>query len=84
MSDNAGENVNAKKGQRDNEHVEEAVVPLSNAVAHPRTVVIKTFCFHEKIVIKIWKKDAILSITNQHSCHRGNNERHEAGGKFCK
>lgn len=44
MSDNAGKDVDAEKGQRDDEHVEEAVVSLAHAVANPRTVVIKAFC----------------------------------------
>lgn len=83
MSDNAGKNVDAKKGQRNDEHVEKAIVSFSNAVAHPRTVVIKAFCFHKKMQLKFGKK-CNIAITYQHSCHRGNNERHEAGGKFCK
>ena len=56
MSDNAGKNVDAKKGQRNDEHVEKAIVSFSNAVAHPRTVVIKTFCFHKKMQLKFGKK----------------------------
>lgn len=44
MRDNAGKDVDAEEGQRDDEHVEEAVVSLAHAVTHPRTVMVEAFC----------------------------------------
>lgn len=44
MCDDEGEDEDGKEGEREDEHVEETVVPPSNAVPHPRTVVVKTLC----------------------------------------
>lgn len=41
MSDDTGKNKHTVHRQRQQEEIEIAVVPLSNAVAHPRAVVIK-------------------------------------------
>ncbi len=44
MCDDEGEDEDGEEGEREDEHVEETVVPPSNTVSHPRTVVVKTLC----------------------------------------
>lgn len=42
MRDDEGEDEDGEEGERQDEHVEETVVPPSHTVAHPGTVVVKT------------------------------------------
>lgn len=42
VRDDKGEDEDGEEGERQDEHVEEAVVPPSHAVAHPGTVVVET------------------------------------------
>lgn len=42
MDDVEGEDVNGEQGEGHGEQVEVPVVPLAHAVAHPRTVVVKS------------------------------------------
>ena len=44
MDNVKGEDINGEQGQGHGEQVEVSIVPLAHAVAHPRTVVIKTIC----------------------------------------
>lgn len=44
VRDDEGEDEDCEEGQRQDEHVEEAVVPLPDAVAHPGAVVIESLC----------------------------------------
>lgn len=44
MRDDTGKDVNTEKSQRDDEHVEEAVIAFPHTIANPRTVVIKAIC----------------------------------------
>lgn len=42
VCDDEGEDEDGEEGERQDEHVEEPVVPPSHAVAHPGTVVVET------------------------------------------
>lgn len=59
MRDDEGEDEDGEEGEREDEHVEEAVVPPPYAVAHPGTVVVEALCGDttgrekEKIIIPI-------------------------------
>lgn len=44
MRDDEREDEDCEEGQRQDEHVEEAVVPLSHAVPHPGAVMIEALC----------------------------------------
>lgn len=44
MCDDKGKDEDGEEGQREDEHVEETVVPPSHAVSHPGTVVVKPLC----------------------------------------
>lgn len=44
MRDYTGKDVDTEEGQRDDEHVEEAVVALAHTIANPGTVVVKAIC----------------------------------------
>lgn len=44
VCDDEGEDEDCEERQRQDEHVEEAVVPLSDAVPHPGAVVIEPLC----------------------------------------
>ena len=44
MSDDAGEDEDAEEGQRHEEEVKIAVVPLAHAVTKPGAMVVKTLC----------------------------------------
>ena len=41
MSDDEGEDEDGEEGERQDEQVEEAVVPPPHAVPHPRTVMVE-------------------------------------------
>lgn len=44
MRDDEGEDEDGEEGEREDEHVEEAVVPPPHAVPHPGTVVVEALC----------------------------------------
>ena len=44
MCDDEGEDEDSEEGEREDEHVEETVVPPPHAVPNPGTVVVKTLC----------------------------------------
>lgn len=48
MRDDEGEDEDCEEGQRQDEHVEEAVVPLSNAVPYPGAVMIEPLCAEDQ------------------------------------
>lgn len=51
MRDNASKYVDAQHSQRNNEHVEETIVPFAHTVPHPGAMMIKTFwniCWNQK------------------------------------
>lgn len=41
MRDDKGEDEDGEEGEREDEHIEETVVPPSHTVPHPGTVVVK-------------------------------------------
>lgn len=44
MRDDEGEDEDGEEGEREDEHVEETVVPPPHAVPHPGTVVVEALC----------------------------------------
>lgn len=48
MRDDEREDEDGEEGEREDEHVEETVVPPSHAVPHPGTVVVKTLCMNRE------------------------------------
>lgn len=48
MRDDEGEDEDGEEGQRQDKHVEEAVVPLSDAVPDPGTVMIEAVCAEDE------------------------------------
>lgn len=44
MRDDEGEDEDGEEGEREDEHVEETVVPPSHTIPHPGTVVVETLC----------------------------------------
>lgn len=44
MRDDEGEDEDGEEGERQDEHVEEAVVPPPDAVSHPGTVMVEALC----------------------------------------
>lgn len=62
VSDDAGKNEDAKKGQGYDEHVEEAIVSFADAVANPGTVVIETVCGGRRVSISV-----VIRFLDRHS-----------------
>lgn len=48
MCDDEGEDEDGEEGEREDEHVEETVVPPPHAVPHPGTVVVEALCEDRK------------------------------------
>lgn len=44
VDDVKSEDINCKEGERKNEEVEVAVVPLSNTISHPGAVMVEALC----------------------------------------
>lgn len=68
MRDDEGEDEDGEEGEREDEHVEETVVPPPDAVSHPGTVVVEALCGDAT-----WRGEKQISLFQTH--HKRNKKK---------